>query len=352
MANQYKQIGNTAVWVASLLATAGGLLWWGRAPTAFPMLRPQDEAEIMTAVLERRAAIGRPMQFTTTYGANVSQVIVSNTYANLAFTSSIQSNGMNWAYGSNSVYSWGTDQVVSLGANDGYGDYFGSIGGLNALYYNSYGSQGVEAWTSDGSVTWYNTAWPGTLPQTMDPYDSNGNPLDPGIYGELTAAMTDGTSSEYTWVYPVYAYITNSAATVLTNTIGYYPNAAYQYANAIRTALANPGPYWTYFPPSWLLPSNTFMTTGNWNGEFGSWDGTTLDGSAYFEQSLGVSWWTNYVAYNHGQYTTPTNWSVTTTVFTNDTYRFKFFDKRKIEFITSFEISKILFNFYLHIMNY
>lgn len=59
MANTYKTIGNTAAAVASLFAV-GTLLWWQQSPT--PIIdapRPQDEAEIMTAILERSYAMGR-----------------------------------------------------------------------------------------------------------------------------------------------------------------------------------------------------------------------------------------------------------------------------------------------------
>ena len=71
----YKQIGSSAAAVLTVLATAGGLLWWLRGPTGYPVPHPQDEAELMTACLERSAAIGRPDQFITTIPANVSQIV-------------------------------------------------------------------------------------------------------------------------------------------------------------------------------------------------------------------------------------------------------------------------------------
>ena len=58
MANQYKTIGNTTVAVVSLLAV-GTVLWWQRAATPINAPRPQDEAEIMTAILERHYAMNR-----------------------------------------------------------------------------------------------------------------------------------------------------------------------------------------------------------------------------------------------------------------------------------------------------
>jgi hypothetical protein len=82
MFSNYKSIGNTAAAVLTVLATAGGLLWWQRASTAYPVPHPQDEAEIMTAVLERSYAMGRTnVQFVHTYPANVS-IIVTNVWSN------------------------------------------------------------------------------------------------------------------------------------------------------------------------------------------------------------------------------------------------------------------------------
>ena len=43
----------------SLLAVAGGLLWWQRPGTPVDIPRPQDEAAIMHAILERHYAMGR-----------------------------------------------------------------------------------------------------------------------------------------------------------------------------------------------------------------------------------------------------------------------------------------------------
>ena len=71
MAYDSKSIGNTAVKVVSALAVAGGLCWWARTVTPVDMPRPQDEAEIMTACLERQYAMGRSSaQFVTTYATH------------------------------------------------------------------------------------------------------------------------------------------------------------------------------------------------------------------------------------------------------------------------------------------
>jgi len=58
MANIYKSIGNTTAAVVSLLAI-GTLCWWQRTPGPINAPRPQDEAEIMTAVLERGYGMGQ-----------------------------------------------------------------------------------------------------------------------------------------------------------------------------------------------------------------------------------------------------------------------------------------------------
>jgi hypothetical protein len=78
MAYTYKSIGNTTASVVSLLAI-GTLCWWQRTPGPINAPRPQDEAEIMTAVLERHYAMG---QMSVLYGtlkdAYISTVADSN----------------------------------------------------------------------------------------------------------------------------------------------------------------------------------------------------------------------------------------------------------------------------------
>jgi hypothetical protein len=63
--------------VVSLLAV-GTVGWWQRTPGPINAPRPQDEAEIMTAVLERHYAMGRTrFYFATSKDANVAQVITN-----------------------------------------------------------------------------------------------------------------------------------------------------------------------------------------------------------------------------------------------------------------------------------
>jgi hypothetical protein len=89
MANAYKSIGNTTAAVVSLLAI-GTLCWWQRTPGPINAPRPQDEAEIMTAVLERHYAMGRTNVY---YGADrlayvstVSSTTVSTVTTNIGGT--------------------------------------------------------------------------------------------------------------------------------------------------------------------------------------------------------------------------------------------------------------------------
>ena len=70
MAYAYKTIGSTTAAVASLLAL-GTALWWQRTPAPVEIPRPQDEAEIMHATLERLYGMEMPYSFVNTNGTNV-----------------------------------------------------------------------------------------------------------------------------------------------------------------------------------------------------------------------------------------------------------------------------------------
>ena len=89
MANTYKSIGNTAAAVVSLLAI-GTLCWWQRPVTPINAPRPQDEAEIMTAVLERHYAMGRTNTYYGTerlaYISTVLTTLVSTVVTNIGGT--------------------------------------------------------------------------------------------------------------------------------------------------------------------------------------------------------------------------------------------------------------------------
>ena len=70
MAFTYKTVGSTAATVATLLAF-GASLWWQRTPAPVDIPRPQDEAEIMHATLERLYGLEAPYAFVNTNGTNV-----------------------------------------------------------------------------------------------------------------------------------------------------------------------------------------------------------------------------------------------------------------------------------------
>ena len=78
MAHVYKTIGNTTAVVVSLL-TLGTVCWWQRPSAPINAPQPQDEAEIMTAALERHYAMGRKStKFTTIRPAYVITIADSN----------------------------------------------------------------------------------------------------------------------------------------------------------------------------------------------------------------------------------------------------------------------------------
>ena len=70
MAFTYKTVGSAAATVATLLAF-GASLWWQRTPAPVDIPRPQDEAEIMHATLERLYGLEAPYTFVSTNGTNV-----------------------------------------------------------------------------------------------------------------------------------------------------------------------------------------------------------------------------------------------------------------------------------------
>ena len=173
-----------------MLAIAGGLTWWQRSVTPVDIPHPQDEAEIMTAVLERAYAMGRTnTQFTTAYAAH----------------------------------------VLSTQAG-------------------------------------------GTNPYTV--------------------------------------YTTNSPAHTDTNTVGYWPNATYQYPDAIRSAIT---PTANTF---WIVPQTNYTQYGD----------ASITWTQYPTKYLNsdTNWWTSFVTFPTGTYTTTTNYTLgdgthVSHIYTNNT---------------------------------
>jgi len=164
----YKSIGNTTAAVISLLAV-GTLCWWQRTPGPINAPRPQDEAEIMTACLERHYAMKR------------------------------------------------TDTKFTI-----------------------------------------------TRPEYVS-----------------TIADSDAPGG--------FRYVTNSKAFTLTNTIGFFPNATFNYPQSIRDALAPCiGSYGRANACRWLLPSNTYWQTGERSFV---WTEGMLANYLHTE----TNWWTNLV---------------------------------------------------------
>ena len=301
----YKSIGNTAAKVVSVLAVAGGLLWWQRGATYYPVPHPQDEAELMAACIERTMAITANTNFcfTKTYTATVSKTITGTNYLSLQIASSIQSNGMNWAYGPDQVvYSWPIGKAASLD-NVGDNSYQGMLGILTVYYYGANDLSGnvfVLLSSSDYSAEWDNYGeyyTPNPLPAILS---DGGSGCAPPL---LTASSVSGTKSNFTFALLVYSYVTNAAAHTDTNTIGMFPNATYQYPTTIRNALSPSGGRY------WVLPPSFYMTTGNDPGYLTNFPTTHLDSAP--------NWWTNYVTAAQGTFLTTINYSLTNAVYTN-----------------------------------
>jgi hypothetical protein len=300
----YKSIGTTAAKVVSALAVAGGVLWWSRTPAPVDIPRPQDEAEIMHAILERHYAMGRTnTAFTKAYAANVSLVMTSGVPADaFAVTSSLTTNwgGTNYyiVRGETLYCAWTNGTRLVMPFLGGYGtavltNVIASENGddLSANYagwlFSSYGE----------FTTWY-----------IAPAYTVAN-----VYTGITYDVPDGGVITLTRIPRTdLLYLTNSPAHTDTNTIGFFPNASYRYPQSIRDALAgHPG---EYADPSidWITPSNTFMTTGTWDGDFSGATNTAiqlLKNDAFC--------WTNYVTLSNGVLHVTTNSAITNVITTD-----------------------------------
>jgi len=247
----YKTIGNTVAKVVSILAVSGGLLWWQRASTSYPAPHPQDEAVIMHSILERHYAQGRTnTQFTSTYPANVSQIISGNT-SNLVVPA-----------GSVLHADYPSDSYI-VGSSYS-GDFYTDEWDWNSAYgYCSYTpsipSPGIYYWYADGTSPW-----------TLLPYGDSGVTSGPSIHAE-TVIYTNAA---------VYSYVTNGPEHVDTNTVGVFPNATYQYPAQIRSALSSGFGHW-------VLPPDSYMATGSDPGFITNFPTRHLDSDP--------DWWTNLV---------------------------------------------------------
>jgi hypothetical protein len=234
MDNPYKSIGNTAAAVVSLLAI-GTLCWWQRTPGPINAPRPQDEAEIMTAVLERHYAMGR---------TNVG-------FFRSVFNGRTQTNVTEYTF-VNSV-------EFSNGASSPTNHYF--LGDTNTACYYDFPPSGAY------TVTMYRTS--GTLSQGT--LHSGGSIIaDTSATGYLLSGgpdcadilwYSDGLGTEFlpyqegvlddpaVWGSYDYTYsTTNLSVTNIvklydadTNTIGFFPKAPAAFPQGVRTAFVNGG---------------------------------------------------------------------------------------------------------------
>ena len=304
MAYDYKSIGVSAAKVVSILAVAG-LLWWQRPNDKYP--RPQDEAELMTALIERTWAQGDTnYAFIITIPENTYLVAYTNGYSNLVINSTIHTNGSNVLRSANRKMEviFPIDYAPALTYVDP-GMWIGDIGGMT-LFYQPEALYWSLAGLSEGdpvTYTWWyyeGVEWaPHPMPWQANPYavDADGNPIT--IYaaycGSAELSIKAGTREDHNMSSALYRTMTNAPAQITTNLIGRFPNAAKKYADDIRAAIIprtgiayhhygdNNNPYYRY----WLVPSNTYFETGEWNG---TWDEMPTS-----DLNSDTQWWTQRV---------------------------------------------------------
>ena len=341
MAYDYKYIGNTAAKVVSILAL-GTTLYWARTPSDPPIPQPPDEAELMTGILERHFARNNDTNysFVASIPANISTRIVGirtnidsvvpSTYK-LDSTLSSGTNAVlySWNKGMSNIFPHNVeippDTWVSIGEylafyvsppNQAYAYIFYDVAGDHAVY-----------WQYTGTTL-------ATAPATIQPSGyriSTGGPFYPyGSYvGALTISPGDGRITNFSYT-TIYTNITNSAAMSLTNTIGFFPNATFQYPDTIRSALVPcAGSFGTANACKWVMPSNTFMTSGSFDGYFSSAPTNYLNFPRTSYYSGDTNWWTNWVTAPNGTFLTSTTFATTVTsgnMYTNIWFSYNWYD--------------------------
>ena len=331
MSYPYKTIGASSAAVASILAL--GTILWTHRTTRPDMPRPQDEAAIMHAILERQYAMGRTnFQYTTTIPANVSQVITGS-MVQVRVTSSLTlpttAYAVIYAYDPSLGFDYGCafDQSVDITLSESAGVQTGT---LTNQFYGGYSGgngffEGYDAtithptggvWTvtvGGGYATIYWRSPANALPQTLAPFNvSDDSPTNAATYGALT--ITANTANTV----PLYGYITNSPAVTWTNTIGLFPNAEFRYPDGVRAAILPSG------TTNWILPDDSFMTTGVFDDTFHPpmvYDTYTVyrgQFSGFRLLNTDTNWWTNWVTSATANWVTQTNyWDGTVITWTN-----------------------------------
>ena len=373
MANTYKSIGNTAAAVMSLLAI-GTLCWWQRPVTPINAPRPQDEAEIMTAVLERHYAMG---QFNVGYfravaNGRLETNVTVDTFVNaITFTNGASSPTNHYFLGSTNtdcfydvppsgVYTvtmYRTSGTISQGTLQSGGHIVADSAGSGSMYSGSPECAAI-VWRSAG------------IGAELMPHDIYGTAENPAVWGS------------YGYTYTTTKLSITNLYDPETNTIGFFPNAPFRFASGIRAAflgrdcrayfsgwgygysgdinlqqwLVPGGGYLAYTPHQdyigrdepydvlgnnrrvgWIIPEDSYMLSGDT-----SWFGTMVHSNIFggslnywlrwdpiMDWFYGASWgefadrwfprsqfvWTNYVSKCDSTWRTSTNY--TTSYVTN-----------------------------------
>lgn len=244
MANLYKTIGNTAAAVVSLLAV-GTLCWWQRTPGPLNAPRPQDEAEIMTACLERHYAMGRTASgfFRQVWNGKYQTNVTTTTFINSITLTNGASSPTNHYFLGNSASNCYYDippagsYVVTM-YHSGGALSFGWLnsGGMISADYSGSGYLLTDSTECANFIQWFSESLGAELlPLNGFFYD------DPAIWGsyDYSYSLTNIYSTNLVRLYDIE-----------TNTISFFPNAPYRYASSIRAAfighnLANYFAGWT-----------------------------------------------------------------------------------------------------------
>lgn len=224
MAFNYKTIGNTAAAVVSLLAV-GTALWFNRTPGPIDSPRPQDEAEIMTAILERHYAMGRVVWYGASHPEITATIFVTNAPAVLA------TGDVSLASGYYSLFEQGSGRQVDwkpsrMHPRTAAGIFVYDEVGANDFTVEVVGTNFVGRFIGDPGPYYTIAYWYGSgtnLPQWLAPDENGFGAIY--LYQAPTGAMAG-----------VRGVITNATAYTTTNTVGRFPNATRVFPFGIRTA--------------------------------------------------------------------------------------------------------------------
>ena len=257
MAYTYKTVGTSGAVVATLLAF-GASLWYQRTPGPINAPRPQYEAAIMHATLERAYGIGRGFSYSKTYygdtnGAWVESWSPLRIYSSeqIAVTSGAVVTWYDVLRDAYSFCAWTSGKEMELNAY-----IINEVAGGEDYYLTDYGFPAYLV--SSSEEVWQNT-----------PPDMHAYPI--GFGGGVGVFNVMQTSQQ---VYTIY------------NTIGFFPNATFKYPADIRGLIPSRD-LGAAGRIDWLVPPNSFFTSGATDYTWGAMPTNLL--------STEAQWWTNRV---------------------------------------------------------